>query len=274
MTADPIVDGTLARRGVPLIDGIEKVTGRALYTADLDHAGALVGRILRSPVSHGDIVRLDVSKARALEGVFAVVTGDDCPYTYGVLPVAMNEYPMARERVRYRGEPIAAVAAIDAKTAERAIDLIELELRTLPAYYTSEEARAPGATLLHDNKPGNIEREVHHDFGDWQQGFATADLVREEKISCAEVNHAQIEPHACLMDYDPITERLTVQTVSQVGYYLHLMLARCLEMDSSRIRVVKPFIGGGFGARVEVLNFEIITALLARAAGRESASCF
>jgi 4-hydroxybenzoyl-CoA reductase subunit alpha len=266
MTADPIAHGTIARRGVPLIDGIEKVTGRALYTADLDHAGALVGRILRSPVSHADIVRLDASKARALEGVFAVVTGDDCPYTYGVLPVAMNEYPMARERVRYRGEPIAAVAAIDAKTAERAIDLIELELRTLPAYYTSEEARAPGATLLHDNKPGNIEREVHHDFGDWQQGFATADLVREEKISCAEINHAQIEPHACLMDYDPITERLTVQTVSQVGYYLHLMLARCLEMDSSRIRVVKPFIGGGFGARVEVLNFEIITALLARAA--------
>ncbi len=266
MTADPIADGTIARRGVPLIDGIEKVTGRALYTADLDHADALVGRILRSPVSHADIVRLDVSKARALEGVFAVVTGADCPYTYGVLPVAMNEYPMARERVRYRGEPIAAVAAFDAKTAERAIDLIELELRALPAYYTSEEARAPGATLLHDNKPGNIEREVHHDFGDWQQGFATADLVREEKISCAEINHAQIEPHACLMDYDPITERLTVQTVSQVGYYLHLMLARCLEMDSSRIRVVKPFIGGGFGARVEVLNFEIITALLARAA--------
>ena len=172
MTADPIADGNLGRRGVPLIDGIEKVTGRALYTADLDHAGALVGRILRSPVSHGDIVRLDVSKARALEGVFAVVTGDDCPHTYGVLPVAMNEYPMARERVRYRGEPIAAVAAVDAKTAERAIDLIELELRPLPAYYTSEEARAPGATLLHDNKPGNIEREVHHDFGDWQQGFA------------------------------------------------------------------------------------------------------
>jgi len=141
-----------------------------------------------------------------------------------------------------------------------------LELRRLPAYYTSEEARAPGATLLHDNKPGNLEREVHHEFGNWQEGLATADLVREEKFNCAEVNHAQIEPHACLADYDPLTARLTVQSVSQVGYYLHLMLARCLEMDSSRIRVVKPFIGGGFGARVEVLNFEIITALLARAA--------
>jgi 4-hydroxybenzoyl-CoA reductase subunit alpha len=266
VTATPRTDAEIARAGVPLIDGVEKVTGRALYTADLDHAGALVGRILRSPVSHGEIMRLDVTKARALEGVFAVVTGADCPFTYGVLPVAMNEYPMARERVRYRGEPIAAVAAIDAETAERAIALIDLELRKLPAYYTSQDARAPGATLLHDNKPGNLEREVHHDFGDWKEGFAQSDLVREEIISCAEINHAQIEPHACLMDFDPITGRLTVQSVSQVGYYLHLMLARCLEMDASRIRVIKPFVGGGFGARVEVLNFEIITALLARAA--------
>jgi 4-hydroxybenzoyl-CoA reductase subunit alpha len=265
MTADMHSDGKLARRGVPLIDGIEKVTGRARYTADLDHADALVGCILRSPVSHGDIIRLDVSKARALEGVVAVVTGDDCPHTYGVLPIAMNEYPLARGRVRYRGEPVAAVAAIDAETAERALGLIELEVKKLPAYYTSADARAPDAVLLHDNKPGNVEREVHHQFGDVGQGFAAADLVSEEKFSCAEINHAQIEPHASLAEYDPLTGRLTVQTVSQVGYYLHLMLARCLDMDSSRIRVIKPFIGGGFGARVEVLNFEIVTALLARA---------
>jgi 4-hydroxybenzoyl-CoA reductase subunit alpha len=251
---------------VPLIDGIDKVTGRARYTADLEHADALVGRIFRSPVSHGEIVRLDVSKARALAGILAVVTGDDCPYTYGVLPVAMNEYPLARERVRYRGEPVAAIAATDAETAERALKLIEFEVRELPAYYTSDDARTPNATLLHENKPGNLEREVHHAFGDLSQGFATADLVREERFSCAEVNHAQIEPHACLADYDPINQRLTMQSVSQVGYYLHLMLARCLEMDTSRIRIVKPFVGGGFGARVEVLNFEIITALLARAA--------
>ncbi len=255
-----------ARRGVPLIDGIEKVTGRARYTADLEHADALVGRILRSPHSHAEIVRVDASKARALDGVIAVVTGEDCPHTYGVLPVAMNEYPLARGRVRYRGEPIAAVAATDPVTAERALALIDVEFRTLPAYYSSEEARAPGAVLLHDNKPGNLEREVHHEFGDWQAGFASADIVREETFHCAEINHAQIEPHACLADYDPLLSRLTMQSVSQVGYYLHLMLARCLEMDSSRIRVIKPFVGGGFGARVEVLNFEIITALLARAA--------
>lgn len=264
MTADPITGAK--RPGVPLIDGIEKVTGRARYTADLMHADALVGRIFRSPFSHGEIVRLDVSKARAVEGVAAIVTGADCPHGYGVLPVAMNEYPLARGRVRYRGEPVAAVAAIDAKTAEHALGLIEFEVRKFPAYYTSEEARASGAMLLHDDKPGNLEREVHHQFGDVSRGFAEADLVREERISCAEINHAQIEPHACLADYDPMTGRLTVQSVSQVGYYLHLMLARCLDMDTSRIRVVKPFIGGGFGARVEVLNFEIITALLARTA--------
>ncbi|MCF8476389.1 MAG: 4-hydroxybenzoyl-CoA reductase subunit alpha [Pseudolabrys sp.] len=265
MTADPDKGGKLARRGVPLIDGIEKVTGRARYTADLDHADALVGRIFRSPVSHGDILRLDVSKARALDGVVAVVTGDDCPHTYGVLPIAMNEYPLARSRVRYRGEPVAAVAAIDAETAERALGLIELDVKELPAYYTSEAARDPGAILLHDNKPGNIERDVHHQFGDVDQGFGAADLVREETFSCAEINHAQIEPHATLAEYDPATDRLTVQTVSQVGYYLHLMIAECLEMDSSRIRMIKPFIGGGFGARVEALNFEIVNALLARA---------
>jgi 4-hydroxybenzoyl-CoA reductase subunit alpha len=254
-------------RRVPLIDGIEKVTGRARYTADLEKPGqALVGRILRSPVSHADIVRIDVAKARALDGVVAVVTGDDCPLTYGVLPVAMNEYPMARGRVRYRGEPIAAVAAIDAETAERALALIEVEFRELPAYYTSADARAPGATLLHDNKPGNLEREVHHEFGDWRAGFETADLVRESTVSCAEINHAQIEPHATLAEYDPLTGRLTVQSVSQVIYYLHLMLARCLAMETAQIRVIKPFVGGGFGARVEVLNFEIINALLARAA--------
>lgn len=254
------------RPGVPLIDGIDKVTGRARYTADLDHQGAYCGRIFRSPVSHGEIVRLDVSRARRLEGVIAIVTGEDCPRPYGVLPVAMNEYPLARGKVRYRGEPVAAVAAVDAETAQRALGLIELEVRELPAHYTAESARAPGAALVHDDKPGNLERAVHHVFGDPEAGFATADLVREVTIDCAEVNHAQIEPHAALAGYDPVTGRLTMQSVSQVAFYLHMMLARCLDLPESQVRVIQPFVGGGFGARVEALNFEIVTALLARAA--------
>jgi 4-hydroxybenzoyl-CoA reductase subunit alpha len=251
----------------PLVDGIEKVTGRALFTADLAPAGALTARILRSPVAHGRISRLDVSRARALPGVMAVVTGEDCDQPYGVLPIAMNEYPLARGRLRYCGEPVAAVAAVDAETARRALDLIDLEIEPLPAYFSAEAAQAADAALLHDDRPGNIEREVHHEFGDVATGFAAADLVCEERFHYAEVNHAQMEPHAALADYDAERGQLTLHTVSQVPFYTHLHVARCLGLDTSRIRVVTPFIGGGFGSRTETLNFEIIAALLARAAG-------
>ncbi len=250
----------------PLVDGFEKVTGKALYTADFETADCLIGRLLRSPVSHAKIIRIDTSRAEALDGVAAVVTGADCRHTFGVIPIAMNEYPLARDKVRYRGEPIAAVAARDARTADRALELIEVELEELPSCYTVAQARAPDATLLHDDKPGNVEREVHHEFGDTAAGFAEADLVREERYCCAEVNHAQMEPHAALAEYDGERDRLTFYSVTQVPFYVHLTLARCLEMDTSRIRVIKPFVGGGFGARTETLNFEIITALLARAA--------
>ena len=253
-------------RPVPLVDGIEKVTGKAVYTSDLETSDALTGRILRSPASHGRIVRLDTSNARALAGVRAVITGADCPHTYGVIPIAMNEFPLARDKVRYRGEPIAAIAAVNAEVAEQALELIDVEIEELPAYYTAVEARAADAVLLHDNKPGNLEREVHHEFGDVAAGFEAADLVSAEKFDCAEVNHAQMESHAALADYDGERDRLCLHSVTQVPFYVHLMLARCLDMDTSRIRVIKPFVGGGFGARTETLNFELIAALLARAA--------
>ena len=254
-------------RPAPLVDGIEKVTGRAKFTADLGGPESLVGRILRAPIAHGRILRVDTAKAEALAGVVAVVTGADCPHTFGVIPIAMNEYPMAREKVRYRGEPVAAVAAIDARTAERALALIELDIDPLPAAFTAAEARAAEAEPLHEKKPDNVEREVHHEFGDPAGGFAAADLVREAVFDCAEVNHAQMEPHAAIAEYDPERAALTMQSVSQVPYYVHLMLARCLEMDPAQIRVIKPFVGGGFGARTETLNFELITGLLARKAG-------
>ena len=257
---------TVAGRRVPLIDGIEKVTGKARYTADLDSADTLVGRVLRSPLSHGEIVHLDISKARQLPGVRAVVTGTDCPRTFGVIPIAMNEYPMARGKVRYRGEPVAAVAADDIATADRALELIDIEFRQLPAYYTAAASRASDAVPLHDDKPGNLEREVHHEFGDPGAGMAAADLVMRDRFECAEVNHAQMEPHAALADYDGERGWLTLRSVSQVPYYVHLMLARCLDIDASRIRVIKPFVGGGFGSRTETLNIELIAGLLARAA--------
>jgi 4-hydroxybenzoyl-CoA reductase subunit alpha len=249
----------------PLIDGVEKVTGRARYTADLP-ARALAGEILRSPHAHAEILRVDASRARALPGVRAVITGADCGVAYGILPIAHNEYPLARERVRYWGEPVAAVAADDAESARAALEAIEVEYRVLPAYFSAAEARAEGAVPLHANKPGNVEREVSHAFGDVEAGFAAADLVREASFHYAEVTHAQMEPDAALAEYDAERDRLTLHSVTQVPYYVHIALAQCLQMDASAIRVVKPFVGGGFGHRTECLNFEIIAALLARAA--------
>jgi 4-hydroxybenzoyl-CoA reductase subunit alpha len=251
----------------PLIDGVEKVNGSARYTADLPARGALVGAILRSPVAHGEIRSIDTSRARAIPGIRAVVTGADCDTAYGVIPVAQNEFPLARGRVRYRGEPVAAVAADDAAAARAALAAITLDIVPLPAYFDAAAARAADAALLHVNKPGNIEREVDQSFGDVDRGFAAADLVREERFHYAEVTHAMMEPNASLAEYDAERGRLTLHSVTQVPYYVHLALARCLAMDESRIRVVKPFVGGGFGHRTETLNFEVIAALLARAAG-------
>lgn len=266
MTASGTTKSRMVGRRAPLVDGIEKVSGRAKYTADLDHKDALVGRIFRSPHGHAEILRVDVSEARALPGVVAVITGEDCDKPYGILPIAQNEFPLARDRVRYRGEPVAAVAAVDEASAEQALRLIRLEVRELPAYYEAAKARQPGAVDLHDDRPGNLEREIHHEFGDVEAGFAAADVVREESYDCAEVTHVHMEPHAALADYDAERDRITLHSVTQVPFYVHLRVAKCLGMDESRIRVIKPFIGGGFGARTETLNFEIVACLLARAA--------
>ena len=250
----------------PLIDGVEKVTGRAQYTADLPARHALVGSILRSPVPHAVIRGIDTRAARAMPGVAAVITGDDCDVPYGVIPIACNEFPLARERVRYRGEPVAAVAAVDEATARAALAAIMLDLAPLPALFDAKSALAPDAVQLHENKAGNIEREVDHTFGEVDAGFPAAALVREERFHYAEVTHAMMEPNAALAEWDAARGRLTLHSVTQVPYYVHLALARCLRLDESQIRVVKPFVGGGFGHRTETLNFEIVAALLARAA--------
>lgn len=252
---------------MPLVDGIEKVTGRARYTADLPVGTALVGLIGRSPIAHGVIRGIDASKALALPGVRAVITGEDFAASYGVIPIAQNEWPLARGKVRYRGEPLFAVAADDEVSARAGLAAVKIDIDELPAYFTAKDARAEGAVLLHDKKAGNIERDVAQDFGDVQAGFAAADLVLERSYECPEVAHGQIELNTTIAQWEPERERLTVQSVTQVPYYLHLMLAQTLGLDESQIRVVKPFVGGGFGHRVEPLNFEMVAGALARAAG-------
>jgi 4-hydroxybenzoyl-CoA reductase subunit alpha len=252
---------------VPLVDGPEKVSGRAKYTADLVTPGMLAGRIFRSPYSHAEIIDVDISAAAKLPGVKAIVTGTDCDQGFGVLPIARTEFPLARDRARYRGEPVAAVAAVDDATAKEALRLIKLHVRELPAYHTARAAMAPGAIELHKHRPKNIERDVYFELGDVTAAFAAADLVQEGVYNCAEVCQNQMEMHAAVADYDVERNRMTVHASTQVPYYVHLMLAKILDMEMSRIRVVKPYVGGGFGCRTETLNVELIAALLARKAG-------
>ena len=204
---------------LPLVDGPEKVSGRAKYTADLIAPGMLAGRILRSPCSHAAILEVDVSEARKLPGVKAIVTGADCDKTFGVLPIARSEHPLARDKVRYRGEPVAAVAAVDDATACKAVSLIRLKVRALPAYYTAKAALAPGAVAIHDYRPGNIERDVFFELGSVERGFYEADLVAEETYNCAEVCQNQMEMHAAVAEYDPGRDRMTVHASTQVPYY-------------------------------------------------------
>ncbi len=251
---------------MPLVDGPEKVSGKAQYAADFVEKDALVGRILRSPLAHADILSIDISAAEALPGVIAVVTGQDFVGQFGVLPIARTEWPIARDRVRYRGEAVAAVAAIDVETAQKALDLIELVYDELPAYFTADDAMAEGVTPLHEKRPNNVERHVEYDLGEVDQGFEEADLVFENTYNCAEVCQVQSEPHAAIADYDALRDRLTVKPSTQVPYYVHLMLEQTLGMPKSKIRVIKPHIGGGFGARTEALHFELIAGALARKA--------
>jgi 4-hydroxybenzoyl-CoA reductase subunit alpha len=252
---------------VPMIDGPEKVSGRAKFTADLIAPGALAGRIFRSPYSHAEILEIDVTEAAKLPGVKAIVTGADCDKTFGVLPIARTEHPLARNKVRYCGEPVAAVAAIDDATAKEALRRIKLKVRELAAYHTAGAALAPDAIAIHERRAHNIERDVFFELGDVEAAFAGADLVREGTYNCAEVCQNQMEMHAALADYDAVRDRITVHASTQVPYYVHLMLSQILGMDMSRIRVVKPHVGGGFGCRTETLNVELIAALLARKAG-------
>ncbi|MGE0736847.1 MAG: 4-hydroxybenzoyl-CoA reductase subunit alpha [Alphaproteobacteria bacterium] len=252
---------------IPMVDGPDKVTGRAKYTADFADPTALSAAIFRSPYAHAEIVEVDVSEAARLPGVKAVVTGADCDKTFGVLPIAYSEHPMARDKVRYKGEPLAAVAAIDEETAQRALGLIKLKVKELPAYYHAKDALAKDAVVIHQHRAGNIERDVFFELGNVEDAFKNSDLVRLKSYFAAEVCQAQMEMHAAVADYDPLRDRMTVHCSTQVPFYVHIMLARTLGMDKSKIRVVKPHIGGGFGCRTETLNVEVIAALLARKAG-------
>ncbi|MDR3746900.1 MAG: molybdopterin-dependent oxidoreductase [Acidobacteriota bacterium] len=264
-------DFSVIGKSIAMVDAAGKTTGAGKYTDDFSMPGMLVGKILHSPYPHALIKRIDLSKAKALEGVVAIVTGADAPNQYGILPVGHDETALAVEKVRYIGDNVACVAAVSEEIAERALELIEVEYEPLPAYFDPEESMKAETDLIHENRPHNIEKDYHHVFGDPEQGFAEADYVHEARYIANEVTHAAMEPHSTLASFeiDPHTGkqgRLTVWSSTQVPYYLQHKLSLVLELPMSQIRVIKPLVGGGFGGKSEINPLEIIAAVAARAA--------
>ncbi len=265
-------DHAVVGHSVTRYDAPDKVTGRAKYTADIRLPGMIYGKILGSPIPHGILTRLDVSKARALPGVLAVITGADVPDTwYGVSPARYDEQILAKDRVRYVGDEIAAVAAVDERTAERALRLIEVEFQELPAVFDPEAAMAPGAPDIHPEDPryaGNINTKVEWHFGDVEQGFAEAEHVREQRFVGNRTYQNPMEPHAALAQWEPHGDRLTLWASTQTPHYLHHMVSRTLGIPMGNIRVIRPTVGGGFGAKAEATPLDFCAAILAKKTGR------
>src|SRR6266851_3547226 len=264
-------DFSIIGKPTAMIDAAGKTTGAGKYTDDISLPGMLVGKILHSPYPHARIRRIDTSRAEALDGVAAVAVGNDAPNPYGILPVGHDEHALALDKVRYVGDNVACVVAVSEAIAEKALELIDVDYEVLPAYFDPEESMKAESALIHDNKPGNLEKDYHHVFGDPEKGFADADHVADGRFIANEVTHAAMEPHSTLASFelDPHTGkrgRLTVWSSTQVPYYLQHKLSLVLEMPMSQIRVIKPLVGGGFGGKSEVIPLEIIAAVAARKA--------
>src|SRR5947209_3481904 len=256
---------------VALVDSAGKTTGQGKYADDLSLPGMLVGKILHSPYPHALIKKIDASRAEALEGVVAVVTGPDAPNKYGILPVGHDEHALAVDKVRYVGDNVACVVATSEASTEQALELIDVDYEVLPAYFDPEESMKAQRDLIHDHKPNNLEKDYHHVFGDPEKGFAEAGHIAEARFVSNEVTHAAMEPHSTLASFeiDPHTGkpgRLTVWSSTQVPYYLQHKLSLVLDMPMQQIRVIKPLVGGGFGGKSEVIPLEIIAAIAARKA--------
>jgi 4-hydroxybenzoyl-CoA reductase alpha subunit len=252
------------------IDGPGKTTGETRYADDLFLPRMLYGKMLRSHLPHARITRLDVSRARALPGVHAVITGADLPVRFGIMPSSQDEEALCREKVRYVGDPIAVVAAVDEETAERACEAIDVEYESLPAVMSIEDAIGPAPVRIQEygDGPGpNVHKNVSLEFGDLARGFAEADCIREDVFFFEGSNHLPMEQHSAVAQYDA-GGRVTLWTSTQTPHYVHRALAQVLDIPMSRIRVIATPVGGGFGGKSDPFSHEICAAKLAMVTGR------
>lgn len=252
----------------PRKDAPAKATGQAQFVDDMVFPDMLWGAILQSPHAHARIINIDISKAEALPGVKKVITAKDVPGTkYGVSPARYDETVFAIDRVRYVGDEIAAVAAVDLETALEAVSLIKVDYEPLPALLTPDEALAEGAPWIHDEFPNNIGGEVHQEFGDVEKALAECDVVRTDTFQSKRQDGGAIEPHAAIAVYG-LDGRLTLHSATQVPHYVQRNLAMVTGLPISKVRVIKPYVGGGFGPKSEATPLDFCSSFLSMATGR------
>ncbi len=257
-------------------DAYDKVTGGKHYPVNYSLPGMLHGKLLRSPYPHAKIVAIDTSEAEKLPGVKAVITHADVPQNvftpvYFVPAHAksmVQDFVVMSDRVRWAGQPVAAVAATSADVAEAALQLIDVEYEELQPVFDPEEAMKEGAPQLHDNAPNNIAKAPSFSFGDLEAGFAEADHIFEGVYQTQRVHTCYMEPRVCVVDSET-DGRITVHSSMQHGFGLREKMAVALGIPESKVNVVKPtYIGGGFGGKLDVGHIEPVAALLSLETGR------
>lgn len=249
------------------LDAPYKATGKAKYADDLNFPGMIHAAILQSPLAHARILNIDTSKALKLKGVKAVITSREAGLVkYGVSPARYDETLFAHDKVRYVGDEIAAVAAIDPATAQEALSLIKVDYQELPAVFDMFEALKEGAPQLHQEFPGNLNAEVHQEFGDTEAAMAECDLVVNHTFLNKRQDAAFLEPHSCVAIFD-LDGRLTLHTSTQVPHYVMRTVAMVLQIPVGNVRVIKPYVGGGFGPKCEATPLEMSCSLLSRLTG-------
>ncbi|HJQ24905.1 MAG TPA: molybdopterin cofactor-binding domain-containing protein [Blastocatellia bacterium] len=250
------------------VDARAKCNGQTRFADDISLPRMLYCKLLRSPVPHALIKRIDTTRARQLPGVVAVITGSDLPIPYGILPVSQDEHALCIDKVRMIGDPVAAIAAVDEDTAFEAMDLIEVEYERLKTISTIEEGVYVDEPRIHEyGDGGNIHKRVSLEFGDVDEGFAEADHVREDVFFYEGNTHLPLEQHAAVAHFDA-DNKLTLWSATQTPHYVHRALAKVLGLPAAHIRVIATPNGGGFGGKSDPFNHEVVVAKLAMMTGR------